>query len=121
MITVNTHIHWMVELKIKPDQDENLRTLVQAMVEAVYTNESGALAYAYYISSDHTCHLFERYVDDAAIMAHLDAFSRVFADRFGQIFQPLRFVVYGLPSAAVRSALTGFNPVYMETVGGFRR
>ena len=111
------HIHWMVELEIKPGQEEILRALVTEMVNDVQTNESGALDYEYHISR----HLFERYVDGTATIAHLDAFSRVFAARFSEILQPLRFVVYGSPSAEVRTALAGFNPVYMETVGGFRR
>ena len=73
------------------------------------------------LGMDQVCHLFERYADAAATISHLDAFSQVFAARFVEIFQPLRFVVYGSLSADVKAALAGFNPVYMETVGGFRR
>jgi len=118
---MNNHIHWMVELEIKPGQEETMRALVAEMVNDVQSNEKGAIDYAYYISQAGTCHLFERYVDGAATLAHLNAFSQVFAARFVEVFHPLRFVVYGSPSVEVRSALNGFNPVYMETVNGFRR
>jgi len=90
-------------------------------VSEVQANESGALDYEYHISQDGQCHLFERYVDGTATIAHLNAFSQAFAARFVEVFEPLRFVVYGSPSVDVRAALSGFNPVYMETVGGFRR
>ena len=118
---MNNHIHWMVELEIKPGQEEAMRALVAEMVKDVQANENGAIDYEYYISQNGNCHLFERYVDETATIAHLDAFSRNFAARFVEVFQPFRFVVYGAPGVDVRAALDGFNPIYMETVGGFRR
>jgi quinol monooxygenase YgiN len=123
MTTANkTQIHWMVELEVKPDKDKELRTLVQEMVDTVYKNESGALDYEYHISRDSkVCHLFERYADADATVAHLNNFTAIFAKRFGEIFQPLRFVVYGTPNPEVKQALGGFNAVYMEAVDGFRR
>jgi len=114
-------IHWMVELEVKPGQEKALETLVAEMVSDVQANESGAIEYEYYLTQDGKCHLFERYIDGAATMAHLEAFNRVFAARFVEIFQPLHFFVYGSPDAKVREALTGFNPIYLESVGGFRR
>ncbi len=114
-------VHWMVELEIKPGQEQALKTLVAEMVSDVQTHEGGALDYEYHISQDGKCYLFERYVDGAATIAHLDTFKRVFAARFVEVFQPLRFIVYGSPSTEVREALAGFNPTYLETVGGFRR
>jgi quinol monooxygenase YgiN len=111
----------MVELEIKPGQEKALKTLVAEMVKDVQTNESGALDYEYHISQEGKCHLFERYVDGAAAIAHLNTFQRVFAAQFVEVFQPLRFVVYGSPGAEVREALAGFNPIYLQTVGGFRR
>ncbi|MBV8884731.1 MAG: antibiotic biosynthesis monooxygenase [Chroococcidiopsidaceae cyanobacterium CP_BM_RX_35] len=118
---IMNQLQWMVELEIKPGQEQAMRVLVAEMVSDVQANESGALDYKYNISQDGKCYLFERYVDGAATLAHLDAFNRVFATRFVEVFQPLRFVVYGLPGPEVREALTGFNPVYTETIGGFRR
>ena len=35
--------------------------------------------------------------------------------------KPSRCVVYGTPSAQLKDALTGLNPVYMAPFGGFRR
>ena len=119
---MNDHIYWMVELAIQPDRENELRPLVEEMVNATHNNEPGALDYEYYISNDgKVCHLFERYVDAEATITHLEGFKAVFADRFVKVFQPIRFVLYGSPSAEVREVLAGFNPIYMEAVGGFRR
>jgi hypothetical protein len=38
-----------------------------------------------------------------------------------KILNPTRFVVYGTPSVEVKDAISGFNPVYMAPLGGFRR
>ena len=67
------------------------------------------------------CHIFERYVDSAAVLTHLGTFGERFAGRFLELLKPARFVVYGSPSAAVRDALAGFSPVYMQPLGGFSR
>jgi quinol monooxygenase YgiN len=114
-------IQWMVELEVKPGQEQEMRVLVAEMVSDVRANESGALDYEYYLDGNGKCHLFERYTDGAATIAHLESFNRVFATRFLEVFQPLRFMVYGSPSQEVKEALTGFNPIYFEKVGGFRR
>ena len=55
------------------------------------------------------------------MLAHLVVFGERFAARFFGILTPASFVVYGSPSAEVRGALAGANPVYMEKVGGFSR
>ena len=46
------HIHWMVELAIKPGQTESLQTLVAEMVASVEATESGALDYEYHVTRD---------------------------------------------------------------------
>jgi hypothetical protein len=54
-------------------------------------------------------------------MTHLGTFGEEFAGRFLEILKPIRFVVFGSPSEEVKEALAGFNPTYMQTVGGFSR
>ena len=67
------------------------------------------------------CHISERYVDSAAVLTHLATFGEKFANRFMEVLKPTRLFVYGSPNAAVKEALAGFNPVYMESVGSISR
>jgi hypothetical protein len=66
-------------------------------------------------------HIFERYVDSAAVMIRVSAFGEKFAGRFLELLKRVRFVVYGSPSDQVKAALAGFNPVYKQPLGGFTR
>ena len=117
-----SHICWMLEMDVQEGQENNFRTLIAEMVRATRANESGTLDYEWSISPDgKRCHSFERYVDDAAVLTHLGTFGDKFASHFLETFTPVKLVVYGSPSDAVRSALAGFNPVYMQPVEGFSR
>ena len=55
------------------------------------------------------------------MMIHLERFNANFAAQFSETVKPIRFVVYGTPSAHVKNALAGANPVYMAPFGGFKR
>ena len=101
---------------------ESLRALMAEMVEATQANEPDTLIYEWNLSADGTlCHLFERYSDSEALMTHLGSFGERFAERFLAILNPIRFFVYGSPTGAVKEALAGFSPVYMEPAAGFTR
>ena len=114
-------VDWNLQLEIAAGRENDFRALMEEMVSSTKT-ESGALNYEWSTSADgKICHLFERYVDSAAVMAHLGTFGEKFAERFLEILKPTRFVVYGSPSSDVKDALAGFNPEYMESVGGFSR
>jgi quinol monooxygenase YgiN len=92
------------------------------MVEATQKNEPGTLNYEWAISDDRqVCHIYERFQDSAAAMAHMESFGANFAARFMEVLKPTRLVVYGTPSAQVKDALAGLSPVYMALFGGFRR
>jgi quinol monooxygenase YgiN len=92
------------------------------MVEATEEGEPGALDYQWSTSADGTvCHIYERYADSQAAMAHLANFGARFAERFMTVLAPIRFVVYGNPSLEVQEALAAFGPTYMRSVGGFSR
>lgn len=116
------HVSWMLELNIEPGRESDFRALAREMVSATKANEAGTVAYEWSANAEGTvCHIFERYVDSGAVLTHLGTFGEKFASRFLDILQPVRFLVYGSPSAAVKDALAGFNPVYMESVDGFSR
>ncbi len=67
------------------------------------------------------CHIYERYADSAATMAHLNTFGSRFAERFLACVEPTGFYVYGAPSDEVRSVLDGFGATYLGGFGGFAR
>lgn len=117
-----THVSWMLELSVQPGRVNDFKVLMNEMVTATRANEAGTLDYEWSTSADGSvCHIFERYVDSAAVMTHLATFGEKFAGRFLEILKPVRFVVYGSPGQGVKAALAGFNAVYMQPMGGFSR
>ncbi len=119
---MNTHVCWMLELQVREGRDEELRALMAEMAAATEAAEPGTLDYEWSLSSDgRQCHLWERYADSAAAMAHAATFGSRYAARFFDVLAPVRLVLYGSPSAEVRAALAAFNPVVMEPAAGFSR
>lgn len=114
-------VHWVLEVSIKDGEYDNFLGVMRDMVESAGT-EPGTTNYEWFVSDDHqTCHVYERYVDSAATMAHVATFGEKFAARLLAVVDPTRFVVYGSPSDEVRGALDGFGAVYMGQIGGFDR
>ena len=119
---MSNNVYWVLELAIKPGEFDNFKALLNEMVKATQANEPNALNYEWFISKDNkSCHIYERYVDSAAVMTHLGTFGQKFAERFMAALEPTRFTVYGNPSDEVIKALSGFGPVYMAPIGGFAR
>ena len=119
---MSDHVHWMLEVAIKPGELDNFKALMNEMVEATEANEPNTLNYEWFISEDGSnCHIYERYADSAATMTHLGSFGQNYAERFLAMVNPTRFVVYGNPNDEVRQALAGFGAVHMEQIGGFAR
>jgi quinol monooxygenase YgiN len=118
---MSENIYWVIELAVTPGRFEDLKTLVAELHEA-NRNKDGFLTYAVAISDDRqVCHFYERFQDSAAIINHTQSFGPKFSERFFEILKPTRFVIYGTPSAEVKDAVAGFNPVYMTPLAGFRR
>jgi quinol monooxygenase YgiN len=112
----------MLELTVQPGCSDDFRTLMNEMVVATETNEPGTLSYEWSLSDDGSaCHIFERYADSDAAMAHLGTFGEKFADRFLKVLKPVRLTVYGSPSEQLKEILDGFKADYMRSVGGFSR
>ena len=118
---MNENVYWAIELAVNPGRFEDLKTLVAELLEA-NRKEVGFLTCEFAISDDRqVCHIYERFQDSAAIMNHLQSFGANFATRFFEILKPTRFVIYGTPSAEVKDALAASNPVYIASLGGFRK
>lgn len=119
---MNEHVYWLLELQVQEGQGEALRALMEEMVTSTRSHEPGALDYLWSTTEDGgTCHIFERYADNAAVMTHLGTFGEKFAQRFMAILTPTRLALYGAPSAEVQKALAMLSPVVMKPVGGFSR
>ena len=115
-------VSWVLELTIKDGQLDAVKALAEEMSEATQADEPGATHYEWYLDEDgKTVHIFERYADSAATMVHLGNFGAKFAERFLACLDPARMIVYGDPSAEVRSALAGFGAVHMAQMTGFAR
>ncbi len=90
---MSDHVYWMLELAIKDGQLETFKALMEEMVESTKANEPGALNYEWWINEAGTvCHLYERYADSAATLAHLGAFGANYAERFMACVDMKRFV-----------------------------
>lgn len=117
-----TEVSWILEVSVQPGRERDFRPLMNEMVASTRAHEPGTLNYEWSTSGDGSaCHIYERYVDSAAVMTHLATFDEKFAGRFLDLFKPTRFVVYGSPSQEVKDALADFNPLYMQPAGGFSR
>lgn len=119
---MTNHVSWLLTLNIQAGQQQAFRALMNEMVSATRADEPGTLDYEWSLTDDGTqCHLFERYADSDAAMAHLGNFGSKYADRFMAVLTPVGFTIYGTPSPAVKEALAGFNPTYLSPAAGFSR
>ena len=116
---MHNHISWWVELSIQPSDINAYRNLTQEMIEFART-EPGTLIYERYLDNDGvTIHVFERYIDSRAAVAHMRNFDALFADRFHGMIERKRFTVFGDPSAELRELLDRFSARYVALLGGF--
>lgn len=120
--TMSGHIFWILETAVKPGERSDLDVLMKDMVTDIEANEPGVLNYEFFVSEDGTsCHVYERYVDSAAVMAHMGYFGSNFMERFMSILEPTSLTLYGDASDEVREALAGFAPASMLPAPGFAR
>lgn len=114
-------IAWRVELVVKPGQFDNFRTLTGEML-AFARNEPGVLSYQRFVSKDGAqVHVYERYANSAAALAHLENFKTRFAARFEAMVARRQFTVFGYPDdPALKEVLDRFGAVYLSPFGDFQ-
>lgn len=126
---MSDNIFFVVELALEPGQADELRAVASEMVDLARQNEPGTLNYEYFITDDgRVCHIYERYADAAAYMAHSASFPESLSQR-GRAFRPTRLSAYGRLSDEilrqridpVRRAVPGLAPVLLEPLSGFAR
>jgi quinol monooxygenase YgiN len=115
-------VYWVVTLSVPSGRMDDFKRVVDQLVAAT-KEEPGALEYEYSASADQsTVDIVERYRDSNAVVAHVtQTFGPKFSKPFLDIAKPVRFVVYGTPTAEAKKVLEGFNPVYMTPFNGFTR
>lgn len=112
-------IAWMPEWTVKQGTFEDVRALLEEM-EASAQSEAGTLSYALYLSEDgRTITFYERYADEAAVLAHQATFSARFAERANDAMTCGRITVMGAPGEEIRESISGCNPVYLTPIAGF--
>jgi quinol monooxygenase YgiN len=117
---LSDNVFWIAELAIRPGQLEAFKALVNDMVEATKA-EPGALNYEWFISEDGTtCHIYERYADSAAVMAHMATFA-AFGERWAATVEMTGTTAYGAPNDEVKGLLAGAGGTLMAPLGGFAR
>lgn len=118
---MSENVSWLLELAVKPGELGTFEALMHEMVESTQA-EPGTLSYEWSISDARdVCHVYERYADSAAALAHMGSFGANFAGRFLAAATPTRLTVYGTPSDEVKKGLSGFGPVFLAPFGGFAR
>lgn len=114
-------IYWVFTITVKPERFAEFKQVVAPLVAAT-KEEPGALAYEYNVGDDQsTVHVFERYRDSDAVVAHVEGTFARFAERFMALATATGFVVYGTPHAEARKILDGLGAVYMTPFDGFTR
>jgi quinol monooxygenase YgiN len=117
---MGTAFSWVFEAAIKPDGLDDYRALAREIVADNAANEPGQTFLEWFID-DHDVHIYERYVDSAAALTHVQRFVANFVERFLALCTPTRMSVYGEPSDELREAIAGFNPRYLGPVAGHAR
>jgi quinol monooxygenase YgiN len=117
---MTNEISWRVQLAVKPGQLDNFRELTAEMVEAT-RKETGVLSYERFVTDDgRFVHVYERYADSAAALAHLRKFGKAFGERFNGMVERVQFAVYGIPSNGLKDVLDGFGATYLKRFGDFK-
>jgi quinol monooxygenase YgiN len=114
-------LFWLFTLDVKPGKFDEFKQLVADIVTST-KQEPGTLAYQYAASVDQsTVHIYERYRDSEAFVAHVEQTFTGYAERFLSFVSVRSLVVYGTPNARARQALDAFNATYMNLFDGFTR
>jgi|GEM_PF-6333700 len=118
---LGTEIAWVPEWTVKPGASlESVRALLAEMVTSA-RSEPGTLSYAVYVSADgQTITFYERYADEAAVLAHQTHFGERFAQRAQEAGMTCtRITVLGSPGEEVRKSISGCGPIYLQPFGGY--
>jgi autoinducer 2-degrading protein len=118
---VDDQLSWVLQCAVKDGQLDAFKELMDEMVAGT-SDEAGALTYEWFISDDgSTVHLYEKYADSDAAIAHLTGFREKWAGRFMSSVDVKGLTVYGSPSEAAREVMAPLGAKLLAPWGGFSR
>jgi quinol monooxygenase YgiN len=117
---VSTEISWVFEAAIKPDDLDEYGALAREISADNQAAEPGQEIFEWFVD-DQDVHIYERYQDSAAAVAHVQRFVANFGAQFMSLCTPTRMSVYGEPSDELKEAMAGFNPRYLGPLAGHAR
>jgi quinol monooxygenase YgiN len=118
-LTASNMVSWMIRLKIHPGREADFLAQSAKLIEST-RHETGALNYEWSLGADGVCHIYERYVDSAAVKIHGQRNAELVKELW-EMATYESFVVYGSPDEEVRQRLAGRKAVFMRPLGGFSR
>jgi quinol monooxygenase YgiN len=118
---IEGQVAWLTQCAVKEGQLEAFKALMDEMVAAT-RDEPGTLDYEWFISDDDsTVHIYERFADSDATIAHANSFLEQWVQRYMGCVEVKGFTVYGNPSDAARQAIAPFGGKQLGRWGGFAR
>jgi quinol monooxygenase YgiN len=116
-------VYWVITWKVADPADiARIKSQILDPIGAATAKEAGSMEYEYEISPDKTTIVsVERFQNSAAALVHVNQTFPPFAKQFLAALKPVRFLVFGMPDAAVRKAIAGSHPVYMTPIAGFTK
>jgi quinol monooxygenase YgiN len=119
---MSDHVLVVAENTINVGQVNNLKALVEEMINAIKHDEPGTLNYEWFITEDGTSvHVYERYINSEAYLIHLENFGQKYAERCFTYLTVTNIAIYGNPSDKVREVFKAYDPVYMSPFAGIAR
>jgi quinol monooxygenase YgiN len=114
-------VYFAVSFDINDGKLEAFKEVGQAMIAATQ-KEHGALGYEWHFSDDHKhCRLLETYVDQAAVLAHINGEAVKLIPKLIESSAVSGFEVYGDPGPEAAKTLKGFGAQIFEHWQGLRR
>jgi quinol monooxygenase YgiN len=116
---MTNNVYWVIKAEIVEGQLAALRAIAPKFCEMTKT-EPGAIAYEWSLSADEkTVHIYERYEDSDAALAHLGNVGPHLPELMGVIILPTAIECYGAASDAFKEALKDFPMIYFDQFDGF--
>jgi len=115
-------VYFNVHLTINPGKLDVFKEIAEGMI-AVTRKESGALAYEWYLSGDHSqCRLVEIYADEGAVLAHIAGRAvQELVPKLLKLSSLSGFEVYGYPGPKAAEMLAGLGAKFFQHWHGLNR
>lgn len=118
---MTNNVFWVLKADVLDGQLDALKAIAPKFCEMTKT-EPGSIAYEWSLSADEkTVHIYERYEDADAALAHFGNVGPVLPELMGVSIAPTVIECYGAASDAFKEALKDFPMVYFDQFDGFSK